>query len=340
MSKQLDYSGPVAGTALGLERLLDVSFIDIDQMCEAVKTWDLEFRPLRLPPVGDSVGRISQSRCGPLEIGHARILTGVDQIGAPPAGLLTFVILEKRLRKLWWRGHDVGNDRVLVFPVGSELRSLSGSDFEIHTISVAEKVVAEICNELEIDWTGSRLCPEVFPVPPYYLEFIRRKLRRFRDGSMEEPCAEGRQILLDLISFWLFATNRPIKGRPCPRARDMAVRKVIELMEQADWSEFRTATLQRSIGVSERTLQYAFRERFGMTPAAFVRARRLALARSELARAADGETTVGAVMAKVGFTHAGQFACDYRRSFHELPSETLERTSPAEKGNFYRAVFE
>jgi AraC family transcriptional regulator, ethanolamine operon transcriptional activator len=340
MSKRLDYSGPGAGTAFGLERLLDVSFSDIDQMCEAVKTWDLEFRPLRLPPVGESVGRISQSRCGPLEIGYARILTGIDQVGAPPAGLLTFVILEKRLRKLWWRGHDVGNEQVLVFPVGSELRSLSGSDFEIHTISVAEKVVAELCDELEVRWPGCRGRPEVFQVPPYVLGFIRRKLRRFRDGSMEEPWAEGRQILLDLISFWLFATNRPIKGRPCPRARDMAVRKAIELMEQADWSEFSMATLQRSIGVGERTLQYAFRERFGMTPAAFVKARRLTLARSELARAANGETTVGAVMAKAGFTHAGQFACDYRRSFHELPSETLERIRPAGGGNCYRAPFE
>ncbi len=187
MSKQLDYSGPGEGTAIGLERLSDVSFIYIDQMCEAVKTWGLEFRPLRLPPVGDSMGRISQSRCGPLEIGHARILTVIDQMGAPPAGLLTFVILEKRLRKLWWRGYDVGSDRVLVFPVGSELRSLSGSDFEIHTISVAEKVVAELCDELEVRWPGCRGHPEVFQVPSYVLEFIRQKLRRFRDGSMEEP---------------------------------------------------------------------------------------------------------------------------------------------------------
>ncbi len=141
--------------------------------------------------------------------------------------------------------------------------------------------------------------------------------------------AEGRQFLLDLISSWLIATNRPIKGRPRPRARDMAVRKANELMEQADWSEFSMATLQ-----------YAFRERFGMTPAAFVKARRLILARRELALAANGETTVGAVMAKVGFTHAGQFACDYRRSFNELPSETLERKRSAGEGDFYRAPFE
>lgn len=67
--------------------------------------------------------------------------------------------------------------------------------------------------------------------------------------------------------------------------------------------------------------------------AAFIKARRLTLARSELVRAASGETTGGAVMAKVGVSHVGQFACDSRRSFQELPSETPDRRSLVGEGN-------
>ena len=335
VSKRLDRLDPNERAASGYMQLLDVLFADIDQMCQAARSWDLEFRPLELPPPGESVGRICQSRHGPLEIGYARILTGVDQVGAPPPGLLTFVILEDRLRRLWWRSHDVNNDRVLVFPIGSELRSVSGSDFEIHTISVSEDVVAEVCNELEISWPGPRECAEQFQVPAYLLGPMRRSLRRLRDGQAEAPWVEGRQILTDLISYWLLAMNRSAGRRPSLRARDVAVRKSLEFMEQADWTSFSLTTLQRSIKVSQRTLEYAFRERFGMTPAAFMKARRLSLVRSELARAASGETTVGAAMAKVGFSHVGQFASDYRRAFRELPSETLERSRSIAGAPFY-----
>ena len=83
----------------------------------------------------------------------------------------------------------------------------------------------------------------------------------------------------------------------------------------------------RAAGVSWRTLDYAFREVFGVTPKQYLQATRLDCVRKELCRNGPA-VKITEVAAEWGFWHMGKFAADYRRQFGELPSETLRRTRP------------
>jgi AraC-like DNA-binding protein len=78
-------------------------------------------------------------------------------------------------------------------------------------------------------------------------------------------------------------------------------------------------------GVSERTLQYAFKEVMGMTPVAYLTRLRLHRVRQALRGATHGSTTVTAEALKWGFWHFGDFSRAYKTCFGELPSETLRR---------------
>lgn len=73
-------------------------------------------------------------------------------------------------------------------------------------------------------------------------------------------------------------------------------------------------------GASERTLQYAFREQFQISPKQYLIARRLDGVRRELR--GGGENGVSEIANAWGFPHAGQFAACYRSVYGELPSET------------------
>ena len=79
--------------------------------------------------------------------------------------------------------------------------------------------------------------------------------------------------------------------------------------------------------IGERTLQYAFRERFGLSPAALLKARRLAAVRQKLLLKGNKGSKVGDIAAAFGFWHVGQFASDYRQMFGETPSATLRQSS-------------
>jgi AraC family ethanolamine operon transcriptional activator len=80
----------------------------------------------------------------------------------------------------------------------------------------------------------------------------------------------------------------------------------------------------RAARTSWQTLDYAFREQFGMTPKQFLVARRLAGVRRELLRAAPG-MSVREVAERWGFRHPRWLGAKYRAHFGELPSTTLRR---------------
>jgi AraC-like DNA-binding protein len=100
------------------------------------------------------------------------------------------------------------------------------------------------------------------------------------------------------------------------------VRRAEEFMA-ANWQrpitveEIATAT-----GASVRSIFRSFQVSRGYTPTAFLKRIRLERARDML-RAAGARTSVTGVAFACGFHNLGHFARDYRYSFGELPSETL-----------------
>jgi AraC family ethanolamine operon transcriptional activator len=85
------------------------------------------------------------------------------------------------------------------------------------------------------------------------------------------------------------------------------------------------ANLCKAAGVSERTLEYAFREILDMSPVAFLRRLRLHRVRHALREGTRGTTTVSAEALKWGFWHFGDFSQAYKNCFRESPSDTLRR---------------
>jgi AraC-like DNA-binding protein len=85
--------------------------------------------------------------------------------------------------------------------------------------------------------------------------------------------------------------------------------------------------LCRAAGVSERSLEYAFREIMGMTPTAYLTRVRLHRVRKALQAATRASTTVSVEALDQGFWHFGEFSRAYRDCFGELPSATLRRTA-------------
>ena len=84
------------------------------------------------------------------------------------------------------------------------------------------------------------------------------------------------------------------------------------------------ADLATAAGVSERTLQAAFRLELGTTPMSYLRDRRLERARADLADALPADdVNVTSIALRWGFGHLGRFAAQYKVRFGESPSRTL-----------------
>lgn len=97
----------------------------------------------------------------------------------------------------------------------------------------------------------------------------------------------------------------------------------MEFIEQVGGRPVTVRELCEVSGVSWRTLDYAFKDRFGVSPKKYLTVLRLNSAHQDLLASRPGESKVGRVSARWGFWHMSRFARDYRLLFGELPSETL-----------------
>jgi AraC-like DNA-binding protein len=109
-----------------------------------------------------------------------------------------------------------------------------------------------------------------------------------------------------------------------PNARRLAAQAVELIYDRQDF-KLSVRNLAVTLDVSERTLQYAFRDQFDVSPQAFLINCRLHQARKSLQSSDPEQTTVAMIAAKHGFFDFGRFAAKYRQLFGEHPSVTLRR---------------
>jgi AraC-like DNA-binding protein len=107
------------------------------------------------------------------------------------------------------------------------------------------------------------------------------------------------------------------------RAQHRIVRIAEDVAMSRVGSGFYVKDMCDAAGVSERTLEYAFRDVMGLSPVAFLIRLRLHRARQALLAADPESATVTAIALHWGFGHLGEFAHAYKDCFGELPSETL-----------------
>ncbi len=149
------------------------------------------------------------------------------------------------------------------------------------------------------------------------------------DPSMVEDSAGRRVLESRLMGGLLTCADRASEHDRArsSRSRRAALGRALHAAERAEW-KIGTAQLAAAAGVSQRTLQLAFLDRFGVSPTSFLRVRRLNGARRDLLGATPDETTVQAIATEWGFTELGRFAGVYRGFFGELPSKTLRDGAP------------
>lgn len=156
-----------------------------------------------------------------------------------------------------------------------------------------------------------------------------------RDPALFNDCeAERAAAQVELIETLLTALDtaqdlEPSRSDRTRQAQSLIV-KTAEEHATATWGASLYVTdLCKATGVSERTLEYAFKEVMGLTPMAYLVRLRLHRVRQALLAAPCASTTVSAEALKWGFWHFGEFSRAYKACFGELPSDTLRRNSAA-----------
>ncbi|MFC1765211.1 helix-turn-helix domain-containing protein [Planctomycetota bacterium] len=313
------------GFAIHFNIVLDIGSL----FAVTTRAWDLEFTQL---DKGDFVGSLQQFGQADFLVGHANFSRALLQRGSAPAGLRTFVIPTESCSPLNWRRYRVGPGSLLVYANSRDWESISCPGFDIHTLSFSEAYLNEVCNDLELpEFQILAQQAEVVHGQPHDMRLLQRYLREsmqrvagFEQGSHPVfPKALQRELATITVSMLAQPTSPKII--PPLRLRDRAVRRAIDYIHESGHVSISSSDLCRIAKASERTLEYGFRERLGMTPRAFLLKHRLNRVRKQLRLGDPATIKIVNIANQWGFWHMGQFAADYRKLFGELPSETLQR---------------
>jgi AraC family ethanolamine operon transcriptional activator len=302
---------------------------DPDELGEGFRPWELRFRQLG---GGSFRGELKLLQLGRAQIvrasGNRRLLA----LGSAPPGSFGFAPVLPRNEGSIWRGRRCKTGQVVTIDPGQEADHITAADYEFVSLTV--------------DGDFFRECAAVLGG----FDPDERLVGRLAVTSSPASCRALTAHLTDLLDL--------VEGRPDlfvpPQTRQAVeqecVRRVVEMIAQSTggdrtecWSSNRERLVRRAddymwaclgeplslsdlcreLGVSERTLLYAFQEVRGLSPMAYFKAGRLNAARQELKAATPGTVTVREIAQRWGFWHTGEFAAAYRRLFGELPSQTL-----------------
>jgi AraC-like DNA-binding protein len=300
--------------------LLDSQFGDLDHLATHTRGWDLDFR---LTQKGGFSGQIRQVSLPHLLITYARFGSRLHQSGATPPGFRTFVVPTAACGPFWWLGYKVDNRSLLRFGPEKELAAVSNADFAVYTISLQDAYLGELAQTL--GKPGVATGRGVIRLSATHMAHLRNQLQMATFNASETVRRTYAQHLAEgLVSACAVGEALP---PPASRGRDGAVKRVLDFLADDPAVMPDIATLCGIAHVSERTLQYAFRERYGLSPNAFVRCWQLNSARRLLRCSGRDDIRIADVAAHCGFYDPSLFASHYRRMFDELPSTTLARAT-------------
>lgn len=163
---------------------------------------------------------------------------------------------------------------------------------------------------------------------------FRRSLLAALDASTATSDVIGRGSLAPVVEAHLidFVARALLPHVPARDPADLVAMEPLRVVRAAQREI--DAVLPRKVtlkdlcavtGASPAWLHRCFCHVYGISPIAYLRARRLREARSRLLDPATPAKSIKDVALSLGFSSSGRFAAEYREIFDENPSETLAR---------------
>lgn len=302
---------------------------DFDEIALAMAGLDTDFRQLSR---GAFRGEVELVALGPLRVMRIAVNRVIQARGAIEPDKACFSLITPTNEGASWRGRTRKRGDINVNSPSSEVDHLSSREYDSLTIvadidhlrSAGDSLLGIDVGPYLRGSNGLGPTPQSFAT----LEGVARgtlDLTRSRPEFLESP--QGRALIEETLTRNLV---NALAGRPT-LAEDAPVQNRQRVAQRAE--EFMLANLRSSplmtslceeLDVSERTLRYAFHDRFGVSPRAYFEMLRLNAIRRQIAET-RAEVGVQEAARQWGVVHLGNFAADYRRLFGEAPSQTARR---------------
>ncbi len=295
---------------------------DAEEMREQSAFWTYEHKQYSR---GSFTGEITAFHTNRLQVSYTFRSTGIFLRGGlpPKTTILSYHYTDPR--KIFYRGNALSDSQVMVLNHTEELEYHSLYPSTALTVAIDTELLNERCITIfGVPLNSLRHQERISMLPGYYkrqrsalfslLQSVCNKSSLTADNDEEMIENEILEIVLTGVQHPANLNNAPARLNVAAKAEEYIrgnLKKTVMIKE-----------LCEAIGTTERTLHLGFKERFGLSPNAYMQTMRLNGAYQDLLTT-KSQNRVSEIATDWGFNHFGRFAKQYKRMFGKLPSETF-----------------
>ena len=305
---------------------VSLAFTDADVFARAIMDADCEYIPLTPGPY--------EARLTVLELDGMRVQRATDlphiALGAMQSDRAGLVLPVGSLQAPMMNGHTVRKPGLALLPPGSGFHAVCRQRQDWALLSFS----ADEFTRLMESWSAPTMSGEthwILRAPPGCVKRLSQTIAGAANlvdvdpevlmapGAARSLAAALRELVAEALCGINTWAEEPRTTRDVVRVVSEADRFLRENVTRPIYTE----DLCAAIAVPPRRLHNAFASVYNMSPHAYLKRRRLVLARRALKSPAFAPRLVKSVALTHGFWHLGNFAHEYQAFFGELPSETL-----------------
>lgn len=303
---------------------------DVDQFSqwEIDLGWDIESTQMSS---GANEIRFDHFAYPELLIGHFTSKRSMQNVFSVPRGMVIFLVCKSKL-PAFWNGRKFPQTLMAVVRSGIEHWVVLPDDWECYEFMVTEDFIwhTELFPKsfyAQTSITERAYLPLMEPVTSMFLQQMDIFFQN-HTGTVKSPhIAVRKKQFFDFIVHGLIQVvdaglNANDSAKPKHTRRSDVARKARDYVAANLDTDFSIDEIAQSLGVSNRVLNYAFKDSLGISPNQYIQAERLHAVRRQLITT---DLSVTDASQLYGFNTPSRFARQYSRLFGELPSVTRHR---------------
>ena len=301
--------------------IIEGFFTDADHYNEIVKNWDLHFKLLGKTDFSAQLKMISNER---FSLARQKLTGAIEQKGKTQEDFIVFGFATNNT-SFYWFDKKADSNNLIIFPKGNYFEVVSSEDYDVFVISIYKDYFFKALGDIEVNTQISLYDgkSKMLFLSKSFSNRFSKLLNFFLNSDLKNDKKNDtmiKTIVATLIEY-LNEINHSYKNDKINK-KDIALKKAVTIISNHIEDLYPIKQLCVMVGVSERTLLYAFKEKYKVSTSEYIKAHRLNKVKQEIYNTKG--TSISEIAGKYHFWHMGQFAKDFKKQFGALPSE-IER---------------